>query len=99
MHSIRQSIGLVDSLRTQLSNLEEKMKQALAIDNQFLGSELLTAGEAAQYLRISEWTLRHWVSDRKIRFIKMGRAVRFKRAHLDRFLQDNVHGKEVKSDS
>jgi excisionase family DNA binding protein len=75
------------------------MKQALAIDNQFLSSELLTAGEAAQYLRISEWTLRHWVSDRKIRFIKMGRAVRFKRAHLDRFLQDNVHGKEVKSDS
>jgi excisionase family DNA binding protein len=75
------------------------MKQALAIDNQFSSSELLTAGEAAQYLRISEWTLRHWVSDRKIRFIKMGRAVRFKRAHLDRFLQDNVHGKEVKSDS
>ncbi len=75
------------------------MKQALAIDNQSLVSELLTAAEAAEYLRISEWTLRHWVSDKKIRFIKMGRAVRFKKAHLDRFLQDNVHGKEVKSDS
>jgi excisionase family DNA binding protein len=75
------------------------MKQALAIDSQSASSELLTAGEAAEYLRTSEWTLRHWVSDRKIRFIKMGRAVRFKRAHLDRFLQDNVHGKEVKSDS
>jgi len=61
--------------------------------------ELLTAGETAEHLRISEWTLRHWVSDKKIRFITIGRAVRFKRAHLDRFLLDNVHGKEVKSDS
>jgi len=71
------------------------MKQAVAIDNQVTISELLTASEAAEYLRISEWTLRHWVSDKKIRFIKIGRAVRFKKAHLDRFLQDNVHGKEV----
>ena len=75
------------------------MKQALAIDNQAANSELLTAGEAAEYLRISEWTLRHWVSDKKIRFIKIGRAVRFKKAHLDPFLQDNVHGKEVKYES
>jgi len=75
------------------------MKQSLAIDNQSIISELLTAAEAAEYLRISEWTLRHWVSDKKIRFIKIGRAVRFKKAHLDRFVQDNVHGKEVKSDS
>jgi hypothetical protein len=36
---------------------------------------------------------------REIRFIRIARAVRFKRAHLDRFLLDNVHGKEVKSDS
>jgi len=31
--------------------------------------------------------------------IEMGRAVRFKKTHLDRFLQDNVHGKEVKDES
>jgi excisionase family DNA binding protein len=75
------------------------MKQAVAVENQPGISELLTTGEAAVYLRISEWTLRHWVSDKKIRFIKIGRAVRFKKAHLDRFLQDNVQGKEVKPDS
>ena len=75
------------------------MKQAVAVGNQPALSELLTAGEAAEYLRISEWTLRHWVSDKKIRFIKIGGAVRFKKAHLDRFLQDNVHGKEVKYES
>jgi len=75
------------------------MKQALEIDDLPELAELLTAAEAADYLRISEWTLRHWVSDKKIRFIKIGRAVPFKKTHLDRFLSDNVHGKEVKSDS
>lgn len=49
-------------------------------------AELLTATEAADYLRVSEWTLRHWVSDKKISFIKIRRAVRFKKTHLDRFL-------------
>lgn len=75
------------------------MKQAVAADNQVAISQLLTAAEAAEYLRISEWTLRHWVSEKKIQFIKIGRAVRFKKTHLERFLQNNVHGKEVKSDS
>jgi excisionase family DNA binding protein len=62
-------------------------------------SDLLTVPEAAEYLRISEWTLRHWVSDKKIRYIKMGHLVRFRKAHLDRFILDNLHGKEVKVDS
>ena len=75
------------------------MKKALEIDDIHELAELLTAAEAADYLRISEWTLRHWVSDKKIRFLKIGRAVRFKKTHVDRFLQDNAHGKEVKSDS
>jgi excisionase family DNA binding protein len=28
--------------------------------------ELLTVPEAAQYLGIRPWTMRHWISDRKI---------------------------------
>ena len=75
------------------------MKQALEIDDLHELAELLTAAEAADYLRISEWTLRHWVSDKKVRFIKIGRAVRFKKTHLDRIRSDNVQEKEVKSDS
>ena len=75
------------------------MKQALEIDDLHELAKLLTAAEAADYLRISEWTLRHWVSEKKVRFIKIGRAVRFKKTHLDRFLSDNVQEKEVKSDS
>ena len=75
------------------------MKQALEIDDLPELAERLTAAEAADFLRISECTLRHWVSDKKVRFIKIGRAVRFKKTHLDRFLSDNVQEKEVKSDS
>jgi excisionase family DNA binding protein len=70
------------------------MKQALDIDDLPELAELLTAAEAADYLRISEWTLRHWVSDKKVRFIKIGRAVRFKKAHLDRFLLGRVNTTE-----
>ena len=75
------------------------MKQALEIDDLPELAELLTAAEAADYLRISEWTLRHRVSDKKVRFIKIGRAVRFKKIHFDRFLSANVQEKEVKCDS
>jgi excisionase family DNA binding protein len=53
------------------------MKQASEINDLHELAKLLTAAEAADYLRISEWTLRHWVSDKKIRFIEIGRAVRF----------------------
>ena len=49
------------------------MKQALEIDDLPELAVLLTAAEAADYLRISEWALRHWVSVKKVRFIKFGR--------------------------
>jgi len=61
-------------------------------------SDLMTVREAAAYLRISIWTLRHWVSKRKIRYIKLGRAVRFRKSHLDRFITEHVHGKEIRKD-
>jgi excisionase family DNA binding protein len=53
-------------------------------------SDLLTAPEAAVYLRISLGTLRHWVCRHKIQFIRMGRTVRFRKAHLDRFISENL---------
>ena len=63
------------------------MKQALEIHDPHELAELLTAAEAADYLRILEWTLRHWVSDKKVRFIKIGRAVRFKKPTLTDFFR------------
>jgi excisionase family DNA binding protein len=58
--------------------------------SQLVASDLLTAAEAATYLRISLGTLRHWVCRRKIQFIKIGRSVRFRKAHLDRFISENL---------
>lgn len=49
--------------------------------------ELLNVHEAAAYLRIKPWTLRHWISDRKIDFVKYGNGlVRIRRSVLDRYL-------------
>jgi len=49
--------------------------------------ELLSVPDAAQYLGIRPWTLRHWISDRKIEIVKYGNgAVRVKRSVLERFV-------------
>jgi excisionase family DNA binding protein len=49
--------------------------------------QLLTAVQAAEYLGIRTSTLRHWMCDGKIEFIKYGNGlVRLKRSVLDRFV-------------
>ncbi len=58
---------------------------------------LLSVDEAASYLRIAPWTMRHWVADRKIAFVRLGRLVRFRRQDLDAFIAKRIvrsnHGK------
>ena len=49
--------------------------------------QLLTVVDAAQYLGVRPWTLRHWISDRKIEVVKYGKgAVRIRQSVLDRYL-------------
>lgn len=49
--------------------------------------ELLTVVEAANVLGIRPWTLRHWISDRKVDVVKYGNgSVRIKRSVLDRYV-------------
>ncbi len=49
--------------------------------------ELLTVIQAAAILGIRPWTLRHWISDRKIDVVKYGNGiVRIRRSVLDRYL-------------
>ena len=53
--------------------------------------ELLTVPEAAQFLRLQPSTLRAWILQRKIKFIKLGRrAVRFRRADLEAMIAGAV---------
>jgi excisionase family DNA binding protein len=45
--------------------------------------ELLTTRQAAAHLGLSENTVRAWVRLRRIRYVKVGRSVRFRPADLD----------------
>ena len=53
-------------------------------------SKLLTIDEASEYLGISKLTLYGWVSARKLNFIKVGRLVKFKREHLDSWIDQHT---------
>jgi len=50
---------------------------------------LLTVQDAAQYLAISKSTLYGWVWQKRIPFVKVGRALRFERAELQKLIQAN----------
>ena len=52
--------------------------------------KLLTIDEASEYLGISKLTLYGWVSARKLGFIKVGRLVKFKQEHLDRWIDQHT---------
>jgi excisionase family DNA binding protein len=49
--------------------------------------ELLTIEEAATRLNIQPWTLRSWVSQRKIPYVKLGRLIRFDPTALQRYIK------------
>lgn len=54
--------------------------------------ELLNVAEAARFLAVSPSTLYGWVWQRRIPFVKLGRAVRFDKADLEEYIDRNkVH--------
>ena len=53
-------------------------------------SKLLTMDEASEYLGISKLTLYGWVSARKLGFVKVGRLVKFKQEHLDKWIDQHT---------
>jgi excisionase family DNA binding protein len=50
---------------------------------------LFTVNDAARYLAVSVSTLYGWVYQRRIPFVKVGRALRFEKAELDNFVDRN----------
>jgi excisionase family DNA binding protein len=52
-------------------------------------SRLFTVQEAARYLAVSASTLYGWVWQRRISFVKVGRALRFDVRDLERFIDEN----------
>jgi excisionase family DNA binding protein len=50
---------------------------------------LLTVQDAARYLAVSKSTLYGWVWQKRIAFVKVGRALRFELPELQKFVQAN----------
>jgi len=60
-------------------------------------SGLITVQEAANFLAVSTSTLYGWVYLRRIPFVKVGRALRFEVAELQKFIQANRFQARAKS--
>ena len=66
-----------------------------AIAREFQPSDLLTDSEVAGYLRIEPHTLRVWRSARRhpqLRFVRVGRLVRYKFEDVQSFVNANTQG-------
>ena len=50
----------------------------------------MTMNEASEYLGISKLTLYDWVCSRKIAFVKVGRLVKFRQEHLDKWIDERT---------
>jgi excisionase family DNA binding protein len=50
---------------------------------------LITVQDAAKFLAISKSTLYGWVYQRRIPFVKVGGALRFELAELQKYVQSN----------
>lgn len=58
-----------------------------------MSDEIMNPRQAAHFLGISVWTLRAWRhSSRGPAFIRYGRAVRYRRSALERFLRTKTIG-------
>jgi excisionase family DNA binding protein len=53
--------------------------------------KLLKTDEAAELLSIKPWTLRSWVSEGRIPFVKLGRLVRFNEKRLEEWILENSY--------
>jgi len=61
--------------------------------------QLLTVKESAELLRISPSTLRQWIFKHKITFVRVGRRVLFRRADLEKLVEDGVQTTHTKENS
>lgn len=64
-------------------------KSEMPEKRQTLESRLITVQQASRYLGVSVSTLYGWVWQRRISFVKLGRALRFDLGDLDRFIEAN----------
>jgi excisionase family DNA binding protein len=54
------------------------------------GHQLLSVKEASERLNISAFTLRGWISQRRVRFVKLGRRTMFRPTDLEDLINGSV---------
>lgn len=59
-------------------------------DNQDIGRRLLKVGDAAEYLSLSVDYLHKLVQERSIPHVKVGRALRFDKVALGRYIEQHA---------
>jgi excisionase family DNA binding protein len=67
-------------------------KHMAALKNRYHGSgqgpyPLLSIVQAAEILAISSWTLRQWLGQRRLAFVKVGRLTKIKIEDLEAFIE------------
>jgi excisionase family DNA binding protein len=55
-----------------------------------MADRLLTVAEAAEFLAVSQSTLRRWLRGRQIEHVRLGRSVRIRFSVLERWLNDRT---------
>ena len=78
-----------------MSNLETVVETTKRRGGKKLSGQLQTernwdTDEAAAYLKCEPTTLRTWVSQRKVPFVKIGRLTRFRKRDLDAWMDQNA---------
>ena len=83
----------MDSMRNVRGGdaLSQIDKQGAASESD-LRQPLLTVQEAARYLAVSASTIYGWVWQRRIPFVKIGRALRFDPRDLETFIEASKQG-------
>jgi len=56
--------------------------------------EILTLEEVAHYLRLRPQTIYKWAQEKRIPAVKLGKEWRFRRSILDRWLDEQMLGKD-----
>ncbi len=56
----------------------------------FAKQQLLSVEEAAVYLHLSKHTLRAWLSQRRLPFVKLGGRVLLRQEDLDEFIKSSL---------
>ena len=66
------------------------MAKKLVTASPLLPSDLLTVRETAAVLRLSVSTIRSWVSYREIPFVKLRKAIGFRRGNIDALIVASI---------